>query len=54
MIDTLALDFLANVPVVAGAIILLAFKDLEQSDGHDPRRSWRLNGILAFICAVYV
>ena len=54
MTDTLALDFLANVAVVAGVIILLAFKDLEQSDVDDPLRSWRLNGILAFICAVYV
>jgi len=49
-----ALQFTSHAAVIVGAVILWLYKDLEQSDLPDRRRSWSMNGILAFICAVYI
>jgi len=49
-----ALQLTSHAAVIVGAVILWLYKDLEQSDLPDRRRSWSMNGILAFICAVYI
>ncbi len=52
MTDPSALDVAVNIALIVGGILLLVYKDVES--GSDPRQSWGLNAILAFICVVYI
>jgi membrane protease YdiL (CAAX protease family) len=54
MTGTLALRLMSHAAVIAGSIILWIYKDLEQADAPDRRRSWRLNGILACFCVICI
>jgi membrane protease YdiL (CAAX protease family) len=54
MTGALALDLASHAATIAAAVVLWLYKDLEQTDVPDRRRSWRMNGILACICALYI